>query len=145
MIRDAKAELRVARKLEADQVSISWSHFEDGEGDWPEPGWNFNWLKNHLFAHVSSVAICDNRPTSLETLKPFKHLTGLSIVCSNLSDIEALSLFPDLQHLQLYSCDGPKHFDLRPIALLKKLETVSVSFCNSLTKIDSIGECRALK
>ena len=103
-IQNAKAELQLARELESAGHSVSWGVSDVGEHEWPEPGWNFHWLRNHLFSHVDSVTFRDSEITSLELLKPFRNLTKLSLDCPLLEDVAALPQFPNLKTLKIFGC-----------------------------------------
>ena len=89
-IQTAKAELRLARELETAGHELQWSHSNGIEEDWPQPGWNSNWLRNHLFSHISSVTFLDG---DIELLVPLKQLTELNLRGPLLVDIEALRQF----------------------------------------------------
>ena len=132
-IQCAKAELQLARELETPKNYIYWSHYKDGEDVWPEPGWNYNWLRNHLFSHVTVLHIWNWEITSLDSLKPFKHLTSLYLSCPVLVDVDALEQFPNLTEFHLFDCQYLE--DLQPIGSLKKLETR----CKSIILASSIS------
>ena len=142
-IQAAKSEIQLARKLNNEGYQVGFGSLIDDRGQWLEPGWNYNWLRNHLFSHVTSLTLWNSDITSLETLQRFEHLTELDLNCPLLTDIEALSKFPKLKTIRLFCCEELK--DLRPIAALKQLESLEIISCVGLTNIDAVGECTKLK
>ena len=68
-IQTAKAELHHARELDAAGCTVGWSNFENKKDAWPEPGWNYNWLRNHLSSHVNSLRFYESEIESLDSLK----------------------------------------------------------------------------
>ena len=131
-IQAAKAELQLARKLEAAGSIITWNHLEGDERVMPEPGWNYNWLRYQWTSHVDSLTLIDQEITSLESLKPFKRLTELSLNCSMLADIDAITQFPDLKTLELSNSEHLK--DLHAITSLQQLNTLQINTCAGLSK-----------
>ena len=142
-IQAAKAELRLAREFEAAGHEVGWSHFEDGEGVWPKPGWNYNWLRNHQFSHVSHLHLVESDIASLESLESLTHLTELYLDCRVLTDITGVQQFPNLKVLNLDRCELLE--DLQSITSLKQLQFLQLTYCRRLTKIEAIGECEKLE
>ena len=142
-IQTAKAELQFAREHVAAGNQVFWSHFEGQQQTWPEPGWNYDWMRNHWSSHVSNLRIYDWKMTSLQSLKRFKQLTELRLTCPMLTDVEALKQVPNLETLDILGCEHLQ--SLRPVGGLRKLTSLAVHDCVGLTEIAAIGECKELK
>ena len=74
-IQTARAEVQLARELAEAGHEVRWSHVEYGdvEGVWPEPGWSYDWLRNHYSSHVSDLWLRDS-DISQQQCEAFKKL-----------------------------------------------------------------------
>ena len=170
-IQTAKEELLLARKIEtAASGNVGWSRYEYGDYVRPNPGWNYNWLMDRRPLHVTMLTYHNREITSLDSLKPFKHLEKLRLNCPKLIDIEALRQFPKLEELDFYGifegCESLEDFEvlsdlvhlkkleftrcdelktLKPIQNLKNLKTLEINNCkNEINDLELINELQSL-
>ena len=142
-IEAAKTELQLARKLQSAGCRVEWSHWDNGAISWPEPGWNEQWLRNHMFSHLKCVGFNNEEVKSLELFLPLKHLTELRVNCPLLTDIETLREFPNLESLVIRNCDSLTNIDV--IGQCKKLKTLEIFKCESVEDISFITHLENLE
>jgi len=92
---------------------------------------------------VKQLTLVEVGSQHLKSIPQLENIRSLVLVGAKLNSLNYVRKFPNLQEIELLSCDGIR--SLAPLTRAQHLEGVAISYCRRITDLEPLTQCPELQ